>query len=252
MHLPGSLAVRISVKRDAADNIVVEVEFMKDGPEGDKLVSRLVVVEVGTDDDGEVMTSCVVVEGDGTAAKSKTKAPKMTKAAGTGLRALHKAIDEVGELPSASNHVPQNVRVTTVERWRNYAYLGASARADNAQKKRLLSAHSMSLSATALWVCGVTSFGWQSEANISVHWRTFSRNVRGCSHVHRRTSSFLRGSRCSPPRWFGTWTRRADLRGMVAPGQRCRVAAVTRASILSLPPFRSLTEIENGLSGLPR
>jgi hypothetical protein len=34
---------------------------MKDGPEGDVIVSRLEAVEVGTDTDGEQINSCVVI-----------------------------------------------------------------------------------------------------------------------------------------------------------------------------------------------
>ena len=38
---------------------------MKDGPEGDVVASRLDAVEVGRDDDGHPITSCVVVPVDG-------------------------------------------------------------------------------------------------------------------------------------------------------------------------------------------
>ena len=35
------------------------VEYMKDGAEGDTIVSRLENVEVGIDEDGDPITSCV-------------------------------------------------------------------------------------------------------------------------------------------------------------------------------------------------
>ena len=50
----------IAVKRDAADNIVATIEDTKDGVKGLEIVSRLVVVELGKDDDGDEMTSCVI------------------------------------------------------------------------------------------------------------------------------------------------------------------------------------------------
>src|SRR5262249_49291546 len=59
--LTGAVDAQLAVKRDATDNITLEVEWMKDGPEGHVLVSRLERVAVGTDDDGHPITSCVVV-----------------------------------------------------------------------------------------------------------------------------------------------------------------------------------------------
>ena len=58
--LLGAADAQISVKRDAIDNVVATVEYMKDGPDGAEIVSRLESVEVGTDEDGDAITSCVV------------------------------------------------------------------------------------------------------------------------------------------------------------------------------------------------
>ena len=55
--LTGAADAQLMVERDAADNITVTVEFMKDGPQGDTIVSRLKIVEVGTDEDGDAITS---------------------------------------------------------------------------------------------------------------------------------------------------------------------------------------------------
>jgi RecA-family ATPase len=51
--LMGALDVQVAVKRDASDNIIATVELMKDGPQGDEFFSKLGVVEVGIDDDGD-------------------------------------------------------------------------------------------------------------------------------------------------------------------------------------------------------
>jgi hypothetical protein len=58
--LTGAVDVQIAVKRDASNNIIAEVEAMKDGAEGARFTSALKVIEVGTDDDGQPMTSCVI------------------------------------------------------------------------------------------------------------------------------------------------------------------------------------------------
>ena len=42
-------------------NIVVTVEWMKDGPEGDIITSRLEQVDLGTDADGEPVNSCLIM-----------------------------------------------------------------------------------------------------------------------------------------------------------------------------------------------
>jgi AAA domain len=74
--LTGAADAQIAVKRDTAGNVIVTVEWMKDGPEGDQIVSRLERVVVGTDEDGEQITSCVVVPVDGASAATATRWPK--------------------------------------------------------------------------------------------------------------------------------------------------------------------------------
>jgi RecA-family ATPase len=60
--LTGAVDVQIAVKRDTSDRVIVTVEYMKDGPEGETLASLLETVEVGLDDEGDAITSCIVVE----------------------------------------------------------------------------------------------------------------------------------------------------------------------------------------------
>src|ERR1700734_2870056 len=59
--LIGAVDAQIAVKRDAAENIVATLELSKDGEAGAEIVSRLVPVEVGRDEDREPITSCVIV-----------------------------------------------------------------------------------------------------------------------------------------------------------------------------------------------
>jgi hypothetical protein len=121
--LTGAADAQIAVKRAAANNIVATVEWMKDGPEGDQFVSRLESVEVGIDEDGAPITSCVVVPiEDGVIEKPAAKPPCMPKPAQIALRALKAAIDERGEDAPVLNHIPAGVRVTTFKLWRQYSY----------------------------------------------------------------------------------------------------------------------------------
>ena len=62
--LTGAVDAQLAVKRHA-DKMTVEVEWMRDGPEGAREYSLLQQVEVGTDAAGNAITSCVVVAVDG-------------------------------------------------------------------------------------------------------------------------------------------------------------------------------------------
>jgi hypothetical protein len=112
--LSGAVDAQLAVKRDPIGNIVVEVEWMKDGPEGDCVVSKLEPIDVGTDSDGDTITSCAVVPVDGRVAEPE---PKLTKNQATMFTILHNA-GEAG---------------LTTEDWNNRAReagLGLARRAD--------------------------------------------------------------------------------------------------------------------------
>jgi AAA domain len=125
--LLGAADAQIAVKRDAANNIVATVEASKDGALGLEIVSRLAVVDLGPDEDGDEMTSCVIEPVGELAATVAKDTPRLTKGAKIALRALHEAMGDLGEVPPASNHIPPNVRAVTIDQWRSYAYrLGIS------------------------------------------------------------------------------------------------------------------------------
>jgi hypothetical protein len=73
--LMGALDVQIAVRKDATDNIVAELELSKDGETGLQFVSRLKVVEIGFDQDGDPITSCVTeaIDAPAGAPKAPTK-----------------------------------------------------------------------------------------------------------------------------------------------------------------------------------
>jgi AAA domain len=118
--LTGAAAVQISVKRDAARNIITEVEAMKDGPEGASFTSALKVIEVGTDDHGKPITSCAIVPVEGGAPPKR--AAKLNAAARLALDQLNETIAEAGEPAPASNHIPPDVRVCSAVLWRENFY----------------------------------------------------------------------------------------------------------------------------------
>jgi AAA domain len=119
--LTGAADAQLAVKRDAADNVVVTVEFMKDGPQGDEIVSSLEQVTVGTDQDGDSITSCVIRPSDTAPAKAKAR---VTGHAALALRVLQDTIIETGEVPPANSHIPPKTRTIAEKTWRANCYTG--------------------------------------------------------------------------------------------------------------------------------
>ena len=67
--LTAAADAQIAITRDG-DTVTAEVEKMKDGPEGETIISELLLVRIGTDPDGDPITSRVVVEGHATPAEA--------------------------------------------------------------------------------------------------------------------------------------------------------------------------------------
>jgi hypothetical protein len=88
--LTGAADAQISVKRDAADNVIVTLECAKDGPQGESIASKLEVVEVGHDEDGDIITSCVV-EPTATPAAAPASRGRLTPNQQTAFAILHDA-----------------------------------------------------------------------------------------------------------------------------------------------------------------
>ena len=87
--LLGNTDVSIEIKKDADGAVCSTVEEMRDGPSGAQTRSRLEVVDVIFDDDGNPITSCVIVEtgpsNNGHASNSNSKAKKAAVVSPKGL-----------------------------------------------------------------------------------------------------------------------------------------------------------------------
>lgn len=119
--LTGAADAQIAVKRDANDNVVATVEFMKDGLQGDEIVSSLEQVAVGQDDDGDKITSCVIRPANTSSSKGKAK---VTGSAAIALRILQGTIAENGQVPMANANIPPNTRTIPEKTWRANCYAG--------------------------------------------------------------------------------------------------------------------------------
>jgi hypothetical protein len=133
--LSGAVDVQMAVKRDKSGNIVATFEYMKDGPEGDEIVSQLVVVEVGTDEDGEPITSCVV-ESLAAGAKTAKPASRLSAAQQRALDLLSDAIVRDGTIPQPNDHIPRTTACVTEAVWHKYCDDGMISDSDKPDSKR--------------------------------------------------------------------------------------------------------------------
>jgi hypothetical protein len=121
--LGGADDVQIAVERNDAGIITATVEHMKDGPAGATISFRLASVELGLDDDGEMITSLVVVPADGVTTEKPSKlSPKAVAA----LRSLNDCLADMGRLPRRvdddGEHIPDGARCVTLAEWREYLF----------------------------------------------------------------------------------------------------------------------------------
>lgn len=77
--LRGAVDAQIKITRDEQNNIIAEIEDIRDGPEGAQIMSRLAVVDVGSDVAGKPLTSAAVESIDPIAGAGGRMLPKLRK-----------------------------------------------------------------------------------------------------------------------------------------------------------------------------
>lgn len=84
-----------------------KVDKNKDGPDGDAFKFVLRGVTIGKDEDGDDVTSCVVLQPDGAATEqTQAERPNITNSEGVLLRAIEQAIRERGGPPPVAEGLP--------------------------------------------------------------------------------------------------------------------------------------------------
>jgi hypothetical protein len=109
-------------KNEASGIATAEVVKQRDRPSGDKFSFVLEPLDIGQDEDGVTITSCVVVVTD-RPAETAAKRANLPKAAAIALRALAEAVDEQGK-PSTTGapQIPGSVKVVSQDEWRLQSY----------------------------------------------------------------------------------------------------------------------------------
>lgn len=111
---------------------VAEVEKSRDGPTGGKFPFELKVINLGTDSDGDSITTCTVEYLDQVAPVKRRPLPPNATVAFT---ALQEALQEHGNRLPASTTIPVGVTGITLSMWREQFYLRFGADDQQAAKK---------------------------------------------------------------------------------------------------------------------
>jgi AAA domain len=117
--LIGALDSQLACTRDTAGNVVVEVELMKDGEEGEVIASKLEKVIVGTNRDGGEITTCVIVPVEDFRPPAKVKPRKLAARDNLSLAALDEVTLAEGKPAPPSMQLPASIRVVPIAAWRS-------------------------------------------------------------------------------------------------------------------------------------
>lgn len=135
--LTGAADAQIAITRTFDDNCTSRVEWLKDGEEGTILKSRLKLIEIGTDDDGESLSSCILEPfDDASACQQPASATSLPRAAYTALQALREAIERCAETTSSTAQIPPGTLATTMSLWRAAAYSRGISRSSSVRAKQ--------------------------------------------------------------------------------------------------------------------
>jgi hypothetical protein len=129
--LSGADDVQIAIERDKEGNIVATVEHAKDSESGAVIASRLERVQLGDDDEGDPMTSCVIVP-----AETIPKGPKLTTVQRFALDLLDRLVKTNSVEPPADANLPKGSRVVLAATWRE-EFLASYPSGNRDSRKRM-------------------------------------------------------------------------------------------------------------------
>jgi hypothetical protein len=153
--LSGADDAQIAVERGEDGIITAKIEHLKDGDASAPMASRLDRVELGNDDDGDPIASCVIEP-----TELPTKGPKLSGATKLAFDSLVEVLAESGEPATASNHIPAGHRVCSAVLWREHFYRLYVGKPDTKQKAfvratlKLQEAHLIGIWSDKAWIAG--------------------------------------------------------------------------------------------------
>jgi AAA domain len=119
--LSGAVESQLKVERGNAGEVFVTVELAKDFAEGTEIVSRLECVELGTDPDGDPITSLVVLPVEGPIQR-RAVTRKLSPRQQLALAALDECAISAGTAAPPNLQLPARTTVVQVNAWREELY----------------------------------------------------------------------------------------------------------------------------------
>jgi hypothetical protein len=116
--LAGAADAQISIRKSRSDLITATVDFAKDMPDGYSNSSRLEKIEIGSDEDGDMITTCIAIPSD---EKAEPLRPILSAGMALALKALDKALITAG-IQRAVPGMPDNVYSVPTDLWRATFY----------------------------------------------------------------------------------------------------------------------------------
>lgn len=135
--LTGAADAQIAVTPDdPGGQIVAKVEWMKDGTAGEEIASKLQVVEVGSDEDSEPITSCVVLPADPNGRGRGDRRTSLSSRQNRSLALLEGEIELHGVMLEPGNHISAFTTAAKRETWREACYRGLGVASDKPDAQR--------------------------------------------------------------------------------------------------------------------
>jgi hypothetical protein len=119
--LSGAVESQLKVERGNSDEVIVTVELAKDFAEGTEIASRLERVELGTDADGDPITSLVVLPVEGPIQR-RSITRKLSPRQKLALAALDECAVNGGTQAPANLELPARIVVVQLNAWREELY----------------------------------------------------------------------------------------------------------------------------------
>jgi len=118
--LSGAVEVQLAVSRGSPGEVIVTVQLAKDFAEGAEIFSRLESVELGTDPDGDPITSLVVLPAEASST-GRTPTRKLSDRQRLALEALDECLS-AGQAAPAEMQLPAGAVVVPINLWREELY----------------------------------------------------------------------------------------------------------------------------------
>jgi hypothetical protein len=135
--LKANLDTEVEVAFDASTSVrIATITKQRDGTTGVIIPFKLRPVELGRNQDGDPVYSCVVEKTEGATRAQSSKAKALPAAQRRALDLLGEAINKDGEIPPACDHIPPHTPCVSEDLWRKYCYAGQVAESDKPDAKR--------------------------------------------------------------------------------------------------------------------